>query len=327
LLFFSFREAKGERFFMSRFLHNSTRTFVHHITRTFVHNITRRSVHDSTRSSVRNITQSSVHNVTRGSVRNIKRNPVRNIVSPAGRMTLWLAALACVLSLLVADAYPQRKRRAPAGGQQAVVVDERLAALRDEASLTARLVQRLGRGRIVSIIGARRGSDGFNFYRVAVTRRTRGWLPAESVATPVRAGEDERLLRLIRGSEDFARIARARIFLEHFSRSALRPTVLMLFGDEAEAAAAKLSRDAARRLDEREMAAGGAPLASYFLNFNELDRYNKQGITFVFERAAKRFRYDGASWREVVRRYPRSPEALEARKRLDALAAYAAAGS
>jgi hypothetical protein len=222
--------------------------------------------------------------------------------------------------LLAADAYPQRKRRAPAGGQQAVVIDERLAALRDEASLTARLVQRLSRGRAVSITGARRGVEGTSFYHVAVTRRTRGWLPAESLASPTRAGDDERFLRLIRGSEEFARIARARIFLENFPRSPLRPAVLLLLGDEAEAAASRLSRDAVRRLDAREMAAGGAPLESYFLNFNELDRYNKQGITFVFDRAAKRFRYDGASWREIVRRYPRSPEAAEARRRLDALA-------
>jgi hypothetical protein len=204
-------------------------------------------------------------------------------------------------------------------------VDERLAALRDEASLKARLVQRVGRGRAVSITGARRGDEGINFYRVAVTRRTRGWLPVESVAAPTRAGDDERVLRLIRGSEEFARIARARIFLEHFPRSSLRPAVLLLLGDEAEAAAAKLSRDAVRRLDAREMAAGGAPLESYFLNFNELDRYNKQGVTFLFERAAKRFHYDGASWREVVRRYPRSAEAAEARRRLDALTAFAAA--
>jgi len=52
-----------------------------------------------------------------------------------------------------------------------------------------------------------------------------------------------------------------------------------------------------------------------------LDRYNKQGITFVFDRAAKRYHYDGESWREIVRRYPRSLEASEARQRLDALVA------
>jgi hypothetical protein len=238
------------------------------------------------------------------------------------RRVLLLASCAC-LCLLPADAHAQRKRGAlaAAGGQHAVVVDERLAALRDAPRLTANLVQRLGRGRAVAIIGARRAGEGLNFYRVAVTRRTRGWLQADALASPTRAGDDEKLLSLIRGSEEFDRIARARIFLDNFPRSPLRPVVLLLFGDEAEQAAAKLSRDAARRLDEREMAAGGAPLESYFLNFNELDRYNKQGVTFVFERAAKRFRYDGESWREILRRYPRSPEAVQARQRLDALAA------
>jgi hypothetical protein len=71
------------------------------------------------------------------------------------------------------------------------------------------------------------------------------------------------------------------------------------------------------------MAAGGAPVFSYFLNFNGLDRYRRQGVRFVFDRAAKQFHYDGAAWREVLRRHPRSPEADEARKRLAALAAVA----
>ncbi|MDQ1558302.1 MAG: hypothetical protein QOD32_1362 [Pyrinomonadaceae bacterium] len=252
--------------------------------------------------------------------------PVASLFSThASRTTfklLLLVSCACLL-LSFTDAHAQRKRRAPSvGGQHAVVVDERLAALRDAPQLTATLVQRLGRGRAVSIIGARRvGDGGLNFYHVAVTRRTRGWLQAEAVASPARVGDDEKLLRLIRGSEEFDRLARARIFLEHFTRSPLRPGVLLLFGDGAEAAAAKLTRDAPRRLDEGEMAAGGAPLESYFLNFNELDRYNKQGIKFVFERATKRFRYDGESWREILRRHPRSPEAAQARQRLDALAA------
>jgi len=240
--------------------------------------------------------------------------PTRAARSP--HRVLLLVSCAC---LLLSHAHAQRKRRPPAalvGGQHAVVVDERLSALRDAPRLTANLLQRLGRGRAVAIMGARRGADGLNFYRVAVTRRTHGWLQTEAIASPARAGDDEKLLRLIHGSEDFDRIARARIFLDHFPRSPLRPAVLLLFGNEAEEAAVKLSRDAARRLDEREMAAGGAPVDSYFLNFNELDRYNRQGITYVFERAGKRFRYDGMAWREIVRRHPRSPEAVEARRRL-----------
>jgi hypothetical protein len=140
----------------------------------------------------------------------------------------------------------------------------------------------------------------------------------------VRKDDDERLLRLIQNSEDFDRIIRAHIFLDVFQRSPLRPIVLMIYGEAAEVAAGKLSRDASRRLNEKEMAAGGAPAFSYFLNYNGLDRYRRQGIAFIFDRAAKRFHYDGASWREIVRRYPRSPEAEEARKRLEALSAVAA---
>jgi hypothetical protein len=95
----------------------------------------------------------------------------------------------------------------------------------------------------------------------------------------------------------------------------------MIYAEAAEDAAARLSHDASRRLSENEMAAGGAPLFSYFLNFNGLDRYNRQGITFVFDAREKTYRYDGESWQELVHRYPNSPEAAEARKRLQALAA------
>jgi hypothetical protein len=95
--------------------------------------------------------------------------------------------------------------------------------------------------------------------------------------------------------------------------------VLLLFGDAAEEAALKLSRDAARRLDEKEMKGGGAPVYTYFMNYNGLDRYRRQGIAFLFDERARQFHYNGESWREIVRRYPRSAEVAEARKRLDAL--------
>ncbi len=219
---------------------------------------------------------------------------------------------------------PAQQRRAPEGGQRAVVVDERLAALRDAPDFTATLLQRMGRGRMVAIRGARQTPDGVTFYRVGVTKRTGGWIQSEAVVSTVRKRDDERLLRLIQTSEDFDRIVRARIFLDMFQRSPLRPTVLMLYGEAAERAAGRLSRDAVRRLDEKEMAAGGAPVFSYFLNYNGLDRYRRQGITFIFDRATKQFHYDGASWREIIRRYPRSPETAEAQKRLDALSAFAA---
>lgn len=232
-----------------------------------------------------------------------------------------LAVIVCVWSFVPLSLSAQQRRAAPAGGQRAIVVDERLAALRDAPELSARLLQRMSRGRMVAITGLKRSPDGLTFYRVIVTRRTRGWLQSEAVVSPARTGDDERLLRLIRGSKDFDLIVRARIFLDMFRGSSLRPAVLMLYAEAAEDAAGKLSREAVRRLDEREMTANGAPLFSYFLNYNGLDRYNRQGINFVYDRTAKQFHYDGESWRELVRRHPRSPEAAEARKRLASLSA------
>ena len=212
-------------------------------------------------------------------------------------------------------------RRAPSGGRVAVVVDERLSALRLTPDLSGKLLQRIGRGRLLALQAQRRSVDGIIFYRVKVTRRTQGWMQKEAVVSRVIAADDQVLLRLIRASEDFDRLARARIFLNTFPKSSLRPEVLLLFAETAEAAAAKLSRDAARRLDQAEILAGGAPQFSYFLNYNGLDRYNRQGVRFVFDRATKQFHYNGWAWKEIIKRYPSSAAATEARKQLEALRA------
>lgn len=234
--------------------------------------------------------------------------------------SLSLLSIAILFIVHLSTQALAQKHRIPTGGRVAIVVDERLSALRAAPNLSARLDQRLNRGRFVAIIGTQRSQDGLTFYQVKVTRRKRGWVQSNALVSPVRAADDERLLRLIRGSEDFDLIARARIFLNTFPQSSLRPAVLLLYGDAAEEAGSKLARDAGRRLNRGEMTAGGAPEFSYFMNFNELDRYNRQGIRFVFDPATKQFHYDGAAWREIVRRYPQSPEAAEARKRLGATA-------
>jgi hypothetical protein len=237
--------------------------------------------------------------------------------------TKYAAILLLLLALMLfhpAASQAQSRRKQHVGGRVAVVVDERLSALRDAPGFSANLLQRLGRGRFVAVMDERASREGVTFLRVAVTSRTSGWVQSEAVVRPARAGEDARLLRLIRGSEEFDRLARARIFLDAFPRSALRPTVLLLFGDAAEQAADRLTREAHRRLNEREMEAGGAPIASYLLNFNGLDRYRKNGVVFTFDATStKQYHYDGESWREILRRYPRSPEASQARERLASL--------
>jgi hypothetical protein len=271
----------------------------------------------------------------------VAHNPARNIklfgahstgalLQPAARLLsssatrLFLkSALALTLALATPapDVRAKGNRRPPAGGNAAVVVDERLSVLRDAPSVSANLLQRLGRGRYVSVTGERRTREGLTFLRVAVTSRTSGWVQSDALVRPARAGEDARLLRLIKGSEEFDRLARARIFLEAFPRSTLRPAVLLLLGDAAEDAAARLTREASRRLDPREMEAGGAQPSTYFLNYNGLDRYRRQGVVFAFDSHTKQFLYDGAAFREILRRHPHGPEAVEARKRLRATAA------
>lgn len=201
----------------------------------------------------------------------------------------------------------------PTGGRLAVVVDERLAALRRTPNLNGRLVHRLGRGRVVAIGSSRTTSEGVVFYFVTVTSRSRGWIQREAVVSATRPGDDGRLLDLIKASQGFDRIVRTRIFLDQFSRSALRPQVLLLLAGAAEEEAAKLSREAARRLN---VVSGEAPEFTYFMNYSGLDRYNRQRVGFVFDAATKRFHYEGAACRELIRRYPNTPEAAEARKRL-----------
>lgn len=232
-------------------------------------------------------------------------------------------AVAAIL-LVVATAFPTfaQKKRVPPGGNIAVVADERLAALRVAPSLSARLIRRLGRGKFVSVRAKRRNHEGISFSQVVVTRRTSGWVQSEALVTSGRDGDDRRLAHLIGGTDEFDRIARSRIFLDHFPRSSLRPKVLLALGNAAEEAAAQLSREATRRFERREIPTDGAPEHSYYMNYNGLDRYNRQGVTFTFDTSTKHFHYDGAAWREIVRKYPNSPEAAEATKRLEKLATH-----
>jgi hypothetical protein len=196
------------------------------------------------------------------------------------------------------------QQKPPKGGRIAVVVDERLSALRSTPDLTGVLIRRVGRGRLVAIRGSHANSEGVVFYRVRVSSRTQGWMQREAIVSAHQRGDDARLVCLIVNSADFDRIARARIFLGVFSGSPLRPQVLLLFGEAAEEAAGKLTRDAVRRL--------GALDFTYYLNYTSLDRYNRQGIRFTFDRMTKQFHYDGAAWRELIRRHPKSPEAIKA---------------
>lgn len=243
------------------------------------------------------------------------------------RCSLFLFLVFLVLLVFPADFDAQKRRRilppktknqiAAQPTSDAVIIDERLAVLRSEPSFSAPAVQRMRRGRIIRISGARE-ADGVIFYRV-VAAPNGGWLQAEAVAGRFRRGDDARLAKLVQGSEGFEQIDRAQIFLETFPDSTLRPAMLLLLGDLLEETALKLSNEATRRLDRKEMAASGAPLHSFYLNYISLDRYRRLGIFFVFNSNAKLFHYDGATWREIIKKHPKSNESVEAQKRLDSL--------
>lgn len=208
--------------------------------------------------------------------------------------------------------------KVPEIGQTAVVIDETLSVLRKNPSLFSESVHRMSRGRKVQILGVTE-ADGVKFYKVTVPPKNFGWVQADAVFGKFRSGDEERLSKLIQATNGFDQIEIAQHFFELYPNSKLRPALLLLFGDLLEEAAAKLSKDAASRLNRREMAATAAPMHSYYLNFNFLDRYRKLGIVYLFNPSTRQFHYDGAAWKEIAARFAASPEAVEANKRLDNL--------
>lgn len=203
-------------------------------------------------------------------------------------------------------------------GQTAIVIDDTLSVLRVKPSLFADPVQRMHRGRRVQILGVAE-ADGVKFYKVTAPPKNYGWVQSDAVFGKFRAADEERLARLVQAASGFEQIEIAAEFFGLYPDSKFRPAILLLFGDVLEEVAVKLSRDASNKLKRTEMAASGAPLHSYYLNYVSLDRYRKLGIVFLFNSTTKQFHYDGASWAEIFKKYANAAEASEAKKRLDAL--------
>jgi hypothetical protein len=244
-------------------------------------------------------------------------------------MKIALLMAMCLSTALVAPLAAQKRpanaarpkttvAKSPEIGQIAIVVDENLSVLRKTPSLFSESVHRMSRGRRVQIQGVQE-ADGVKFYKVTVPPTNFGWVQADAVIGKFRSGDEARLASLVQAYEGFERIETATYFFEIYPESKLKPPLLLLFGDTAEEMALQLSRQAVSRLTRKEMAASGAPLHSFFLNFNMLDRYRKLGVIYLVNPATRLFHYDGASWKEVIAKYATSPEAIEAQKRLDSL--------
>lgn len=211
----------------------------------------------------------------------------------------------------------QRKIFVP--GRRAVVFDERLSALRAQPDVKAPLEQRVRRGRRVGILGAGRGKDGASYLRVAISRNQQGWLLADAVLRPGNAQDGERLLKLLAETrDDFIKARLARLCADELRAPELAARCLLTLGETAERAAERLTRDAQRRVGEEEPRAGLSK-RDYFLNYVGLDRYNRGGVTFDYNEAGEKIVYDGAAYRELLRRYPRSAEAKAAQERWDKL--------
>jgi len=227
---------------------------------------------------------------------------------PAPVIRVSLIFLLYLTAVTVATAQPSL----PA--TRAFIVDDRLSALRRDPDITAEVIQRLRLGRAVYIVGARSArADQPGFYRVAVTRRTRGWIHESALAVPGRAGDDRRVSRLVISLEGLDRLSLCRLFRERFSRSPLLPRMLLAFAEEAERSASALGPRARRRLAGLDDAGARAHRRDYYLSDPGLDRYSKLGIRFDFDEATGGYIYDGQAYREIVRRFPASPEAKRAR--------------
>ena len=221
-----------------------------------------------------------------------------------------------LLLALIASGQAQTKRKFFIPGQHAIVFDDRLSALREQPDVKAPLKQRLSRGRIVGILGASKNKQGSPFLRVAVSRNVRGWILTAAIARLGSAADGEKILSAAAESkDDLVKARMARLCADELRASAIVPKALLVLGQAAEHAAEKLSRDADRRLGD-DLPEGGVSKRDFVLSFNGLDRFNRAGVTFDYDEARDRIVYDGAAYRELLRRYPRSQEAQQARERL-----------
>ena len=213
---------------------------------------------------------------------------------------------------------------------RAFVIDDRLSALRREPSLQSVVIRRVRLAQPVYIVSNPQTRAGAaKFLRVAVTRRTRGWILKSAIAVPGHAGDDLRIMALIENSNDpVDRITLCRVVIQAFGRSRSVPRAMLLLAGEGERVATSLSQRTRRRLADLGVSEAGpsggetshrgseASLRDYYLSDATLDRYSRLGIAFDFNESTGEFVYDGRAYREIVRRFPGTEEARLARQRL-----------
>ncbi|KAF0207367.1 MAG: hypothetical protein FD167_5490 [bacterium] len=231
---------------------------------------------------------------------------------------LTIIILLCFFSFPI---YAVEKEPWNAEGQfrRAIVVDTGLSALRKSPSVASTCLRRLRIGRKIFIISSVKNSDGIKYYFVAVTRRTRGYIDASALVSPSQASDDVRLMRLVENAEGVDKIILAQALVKNFPQSRFCPDAFLAEGRVAEQIATELSRrttrHSPRQLDPE------IDLERYLLNYSGLDKYNRLGINFQIDPIEKIYRYDGAAYKKILTRYPKSQAALIASEKLQTLLA------
>lgn len=240
--------------------------------------------------------------------------------------SLVIVLLTSALSLAQANASNTPRERAAQISSQgrprfikAFVIDDRLSALRREPGAQSQIINRLRLGRAVYIVNWKRvESSGSAYYKIAASRRTRGWMHEGAIAVAGRSGDDRRVMALIESAdEELDRITLCRLLIENFGSSKLVPRALLRLGQEAERAAEALSRRAKKRLADIGGLTIRASLSDYYLNDSGLDRYSRLRVVFNFNEPAAEYIYDGRAYNELIRRFPDNEEARIARERLE----------
>ena len=186
--------------------------------------------------------------------------------------------------LLILAVVPVRATRLPA--RSAYVVDGRLAVLRPAPSLLASPQRRLRVGRAVYPVERRRDTEGRFWLRVALTRRTRGWMLADALALPGDRRDEGRVSALLEELEGLGRLELARVARERFPR--LRERAGEAVQEEAERAAGDLAERANRRLGDLR-GLGAREVRALMLSDPALDRYGRLGVVFDADPRTRRY--------------------------------------
>lgn len=170
------------------------------------------------------------------------------------------------------------------------VADKGLSALRPAPTPESVCKRRLGVGRKVYVGRCFNTAYG-RYCRVAVTRRTRGYLLAEALIS-TQKGAEHRLLQMALKATGKERLTLLWLSKQLFPRSGTAQEVEKLFVEEATKAASLLDRKI-----KRAGLQSSVETERYLLNHHLLDGYSRMGIFFRLDSEGRlryvRLRKDG----------------------------------